>query len=314
MNRRYTTRYATAFLPAWLQQLDMLSQSGAGQEEYAGRLSLCGRCHSFSIMSAAMQVAPASLRAEASIIIKLAMPDVRDTAPCAWLTLDTMAAQNPPIPFAVANQLYLEGQLPAHLQPSVSQLLQLSSQLNEPLRSFLYSVFSDRELARAFVTVSASINHHHAWQGGLLVHSVESAVMVQQLATRWMTPVEAQITIVAALLHDIGKTRTFQASGHWSELGHYISHDAMTLEILAPHLAELEKTWRTGANMLRHILGWNRQDKRFPAFPGTQLIKMCDQFSTALSLRETCFHGKPSWHQYARYNGINAQRFLRLPG
>ena len=121
-------------------------------------------------------------------------------------------------------------------------------------------------------------------------------------------------TVVAAVLHDIGKTRTSQQYSHWCVLGHYISHDAMTLEILAPHLAELEKTWRTGANMLRHILGWNRQDKRFPAFPGTQLIKMCDQFSTALSLRETCFQGKPTWHQYARYNGINAQRFLRLPG
>ena len=192
-------------------------------------------------------------------------------------------------------------------------LFNLINQLNTPLRQFLFNVFLNKEIAKAFVTVNASINHHHAWKGGLLVHSVESALMVSQLARTWMSPVEAETTIVSTLLHDIGKTRTFQDIGHWSELGHYVSHDALSLEILAPYLAELEKQWRTGAHLVRHILGWDRKQKIFPAFPGTQLMKMCDQFSTALELRETTFKGKPHWHHHASHEGINKQRFLRLP-
>ena len=227
--------------------------------------------------------------------------------------LESVELLQPSIPFAVAQNLYGHGKLAPKQMQYIDLLFNLITQLNTPLRRFLFDVFLNEEIAKAFTSVNASINHHHAWKGGLLVHSVESALMAHQLAKTWMTPVEAEVTVVAALLHDIGKTRTFQENGHWSELGHYISHDALSLEILAPYLAGLEKQWRTGANLLRHILGWDRKQKTFPAFPGTHLLKMCDQFSTALELRKTSFKGKPHWHHHARHEGISTQRFLRLP-
>ncbi len=229
------------------------------------------------------------------------------------VVLESIDLLKPAIPLNVAHNLYNMAELAPDQMRYVDMLFNLINQLNTPLRQFLFNVFLNKEIAKAFVTVNASINHHHAWKGGLLVHSVESALMVSQLARTWMTPVEAEATIVSALLHDIGKTRTFQENGHWSELGHYVSHDALSLEILAPYLAELEKQWRTGAHLVRHILGWDRKQKIFPAFPGTQLMKMCDQFSTALELREATFKGKPNWHRHARHEGNNTQRFLRLP-
>jgi len=227
--------------------------------------------------------------------------------------LESVELLQPSIPFDVAQNLYGHGKLAPKQMQYIDLLFNLIIQLNTPLRRFLFDVFLNEEIAKAFTTVNASINHHHAWKGGLLVHSVESALMAHQLAKTWMTPVEAEVTVVAALLHDIGKTRTFQENGHWSELGHYVSHDALSLETLAPYLADLEKQWRTGANLLRHILGWDRKQKTFTAFPGTHLLKMCDQFSTALELRETTFKGKPYWHHHARHKGISTQRFLRLP-
>lgn len=298
-------------IPAWITKFDdpMTNVS----HECTGTIFINGTTQNFICEDYAMKLHCWQRSQNVTVLVRLAEEAPFHLSQINATVLESVELLQPTIPFDVAQNLYGHGKLAPKQIQYIGLLFNLINQLNTPLRRFLFNVFLNKDITKAFTTVNASINHHHAWKGGLLVHSVESALMAHQLAKTWMTPVEAEITVVAALLHDIGKTRTFQDNGHWSELGHYVSHDALSLEILAPYLAELDKQWRTGANLLRHILGWDRKQKTFPAFPGTHLLKMCDQFSTALELRETTFKGKPHWHQHARHEGISTQRFLRLP-
>ncbi|MDX2503425.1 MAG: HD domain-containing protein [Gammaproteobacteria bacterium] len=297
--------------PAWITRFDDSTINVF--DECTGTIFIHGNTHQFICEDYALNLHCWQQIPNTCVLVRLAGKVPFHFSHINSTVLESVELLQPSIPIDVAQNLYGHGKLaPKNIQ-YIDLLFNLINQLNSPLRRFLFNVFSNEEITKAFTTVNASINHHHAWNGGLLVHSVESALMAHQLAKTWMTPFEAEITVVAALLHDIGKTRTFQESGHWSELGHYISHDALTLEILSPYLAELEKQWRTGANLLRHILGWDRKQKTFPAFPGAHLIKMCDQFSTALELRETTFKGKPHWHHHASHDGNHKQRFLRLP-
>lgn len=141
---------------------------------------------------------------------------------------------------------------------STEQINELNEWLRDcplsTLRQFVLNVFSDEQIAEAFFTRPASREHHHCWQGGLAEHSLEVAHGV----LRALSPDEDQqiawLTSCAGIFHDIGKARTHRNDGMYTPLGHTLDHDSMTLEILAPALKTLERTWSEGANALRYLL------------------------------------------------------------
>ena len=187
----------------------------------------------------------------------------------------------------------------------------LLEQLRPSLKHFVISVLNSDD-GRIFMRIPASREHHHNHQRGLLSHSLESAVMAGQLAMIWLTRPEAELTIVATLFHDFGKSRTTaKASGGLGE-GIFISHEACTLELLAPYLKTLEAQWPIGANILRHLLSDDSRKERFPAFPGKLLLKLADQLSTSLNRRTTLFSKHPPQH-YFTYDKQHNQKYLRVP-
>ena len=180
--------------------------------------------------------------------------------------------------------------------------------LRPTLRSFVIEVM-ESDSGQAFCTLPASRNHHHHQAGGLLAHSIECAMLAGQVALVWLNRAEAEVTMVAAFFHDVGKSRT---SNHHSNIGAFISHEAYTLELLAPQIAKLETSWPLGANLLRHMLSADDKRDMFPAFPGKLLVKVADHFSTALDRRAAVF-GDHQNHHYFAYDPLRKQKYLRIP-
>jgi len=121
------------------------------------------------------------------------------------------------------------------------------------LAHFISQVFSDRELTTAFFTRPASERHHHAWPGGLAEHSLEVASRVETMLAH-VTEQERWLASAAGLLHDLGKIRTHQDDGRCTATGYVMKHEELTLELLAPALKSLDKSWSDGANALRYLL------------------------------------------------------------
>lgn len=164
-----------------------------------------------------------------------------------------------------------------------------------PLRLWLGKVLSRLHLAIPFVQVPASRQHHHSHAGGLLLHSVECAEWVEQVAQASLNPKEAALAVTAALLHDFGKIETLRNT----EAGKLIAHEVLSLTLLEPMLGELELQWSQGAHALRQMLSWSTLPGKFPKFPGALLVKMADQYSTALSAREMAFDSLPNHYYWA---------------
>jgi len=62
----------------------------------------------------------------------------------------------------------------------LQQLIKLVAGIqNVALRNFVYSAFSDRNFATRFIRLPASHQHHHAYRGGLLRHSIDPHVKSQ---------------------------------------------------------------------------------------------------------------------------------------
>jgi 23S rRNA maturation-related 3'-5' exoribonuclease YhaM len=178
------------------------------------------------------------------------------------------------------------------------RLVAVTDQLSHPaLKSFLSSIFLDLKLAEGFLTVPASQRHHHSYPGGLFVHSIECAEIVH--ASYPVQGCEKELGTVAALLHDIAKTRTMTATKR-TTLGYVVEHDHLTLETLAPYLIKLEQTWPDGSIALRYLLTCNGSKKSLPLMPIAEAVKYADRVSSAIDARRLAYNDEPEWKRFAR--------------
>ena len=180
------------------------------------------------------------------------------------------------------------------------------------LRHFLMRVFEDAALARTYLAAPASQAHHHAYPGGLVDHSLQ----VAEIAGRALVveePAIVALTKVAGLLHDLGKVRALKPHGVRTRMGYVLNHEALTLELLAPGLAYLDRAWPDGGVALRYLLTWHTGARETrPLMPAALALQFADRYSSATDTRAQAFIGAPEWQRFARH-GANGpvSRFWR---
>ena len=126
---------------------------------------------------------------------------------------------------------------------------------SQHLIDFLAASLLQHHVSLNYYLCPASLNYHHNYLGGLIQHSMEVAEAV--LYDESLSDSEKQISIVAALVHDIGKTKTMTPDLNRTSLGYFVDHDNLSLEICANAMRELEKGNEADAIQLRHALTCN---------------------------------------------------------
>jgi len=184
--------------------------------------------------------------------------------------------------------------LPNHICSAPEYLCKLikirESITTPPLCEFLDTLFSDINIASCFISLPASVRHHHSIASGLLIHSVECAETANNQV--YKSVADRDITVVAALLHDIGKVKSYTTNLKTTQLGRMVAHDHLTLEVCAPALSELDKLWPDGANTLRHIWTCRSEGAKYGFKPNTPLaiiVKFADRLSVGLYEHEEAF-------------------------
>lgn len=194
--------------------------------------------------------------------------------------------------------------VPAHALVSFDRLLGLLDRLHSgPLGPFMEQLFADVSLAKPYLGLPASRSHHHAYTGGLLIHSVECAEAAEYLARRFLPKHECVLGVVGALLHDISKIRILPPAGGGRQAIHGVTQEALNLEVLAPFLAQLDTTWASGAAALREMLAPAR-----PSGPSggwsplllTDFIRYIDRLSAGADLRRNRFQHLPTQQRCTR--------------
>lgn len=164
---------------------------------------------------------------------------------------------------------------------NLNKLMALIQSIHSPsLTKFLGSIFGDEEIMSSFLKKPASTEHHHNYVGGLMEHSIE----VAEIATlqRYDSTEERDITVVAALLHDIGKTKSYTTKMKTTNLGKMVGHDQLTLEVCAAALKGLDRDWPDAANALRHIWTCSSPGSRYgfqSCTPLANIVRFADKYS-----------------------------------
>lgn len=241
--------------------------------------------------------------------------------PDQWLFIDVEADEQDfvmswklmmlPYSLEYATQLMQSSYYRNHLIEVFGFIQQLDS---VALQSFMWSLFNQRDLARKFVSIPASRQHHHAYPGGLLEHSVECMRMVKAALDQLphLSKREKDLTQIATLLHDIGKTQTLRVSGDHTLEGFNINHEHYTLSVMADELRQLKKTYEQAAVALEYMLTWKISDG-YPKFIGANLVKAADRVSTGAQLREQAFAQIPSHYHFTQIQaGSSSVQLSRL--
>lgn len=124
------------------------------------------------------------------------------------------------------------------------------------LREFLSRVLMDPRIGIRLLTARGSNRHHHAYFGGLLVHTVEVMQNAGQMAIRKFGDQPRRIAQcqLAALLHDLGKVITHPQIVPARRQG-YHRHEVVTRHLVEPHMAWLRLADAETARELDAALG-----------------------------------------------------------
>lgn len=129
---------------------------------------------------------------------------------------------------------------------------------NDELRNFINAVFFDGNLWDKFKVWPAAMLLHHAYTGGLLEHSVSVAQGASDIAKHYEAfkiPVDMDLVIAGALLHDIGKLEAYEISPrhHVTTPGNAVEHIALGYNMFM-RLAEREGLNEDLTLALAHII------------------------------------------------------------
>ncbi len=100
------------------------------------------------------------------------------------------------------------------------------------LRRLLDSFFGDPDFSLKFKRCPAAMRHHHNYLGGLLEHSVNVAKLCITMCKVY--PLNKDLLITGALLHDIGKTKEYRikAAIDVSDEGRLVGHLMISAEMV----------------------------------------------------------------------------------
>ena len=186
--------------------------------------------------------------------------------------------------------------LPIRLCPGVaheafSRLRILERGLPHALGCFIRDLVCDERIGVALLTAAASRDHHHAFPGGLLVHSTEMLDAIPEIM--WKSaqsdPLSVPVTQVGYLLHDLGKVLGLgRRNGGDPRQGY--RHEHQSLVLIEPYLDDLSRRDPRAADGVAYILGFlarHPAHRGHASFVGADVVAMLDQISTANAIGRT---------------------------
>ncbi len=149
------------------------------------------------------------------------------------------------------------------------------------LKSLLEGFFGDGGFSKEFKKSPAARRNHHNYIGGLLEHTVNVAKLCDTIAGFY--PMDRDLLITGALLHDIGKTKEYQvtASIDISNEGRFIGHLVLTAEMVGKEIDKIQGFSEAAKNKTIHMILAHHGELEYgspkvPAFPEAMALFHAD--------------------------------------
>lgn len=146
---------------------------------------------------------------------------------------------------------------PEKSEEMMERLLCLTQRIKDSALEKLVSMFlSDSEFSRRFALVPAGLTMHHAYPGGLLEHTVGVMKTCFHLIKKCRGPLNEDLLLAGALLHDVGKVKEFdqRLSGGYTVEGSLLGHPFLGAEIVGKKISLISDFPPQLAVDLKHLI------------------------------------------------------------
>ncbi len=145
---------------------------------------------------------------------------------------------------------------------------------NDHLKQLFNAFWEDKAFVRDFKRAPAAKNMHHAYIGGLLVHTVSMVFLADKIAEHYRGgAIDRDLLIAGAILHDVGKLREFeyQYKIDYSDEGRLLSHIVIGLKMIDEKLDKLQNFPKDLEILLKHLVVSHHGSREFgsPEVPKT---------------------------------------------
>lgn len=182
---------------------------------------------------------------------------------------------------------------------------------NEFLKKLLLSIFEDQEFLANFIKSPAAKNWHHNYAGGLLEHTIAVAVICDFVSHHY--PVERDILISGALLHDVGKVYEYdmKANIDFTNIGRLVGHISIADELVSKKAALIDTFPAELLMKVRHLIlshhgEYEKGAVRLPQTIEAVVLHYADnmdaQTTGVLQLIEAVKDDRAEWTEYDRLN------------
>jgi 3'-5' exoribonuclease len=187
------------------------------------------------------------------------------------------------------------------------------------LRAFLDFIFRGDFLEK-FKAAPAAVSHHHAYVHGLLEHTVSVAGAACSLAEKYAHsgyPVDVEMTVAGAILHDIGKIDAYRLSPAPEMTTPGIVHDHIAIGFAEfsrfASEFDLDENLR---NSLGHILLSHHGRKEYgspvlPATPEALIVSASDELDFKLFCFEDAVREMENGRDVTEFNYSTQRRFWK---
>jgi 3'-5' exoribonuclease len=159
----------------------------------------------------------------------------------------------------VTSEIRFEDYLPVSpqdLDALMERVLSTVSSVKDPhLKALLDSFFGDEAFVKEFKRTPSAVVHHHNYIGGNIEHVV-GVLEICETMCKVHKELDRDLLVTGALLHDIGKMRTYVygTSIDMSDEGRFISHALLGERMVAEAIDKLEGFPKELAMKLGHMI------------------------------------------------------------
>ncbi|MDO9577428.1 MAG: HD domain-containing protein [Candidatus Cloacimonadales bacterium] len=192
------------------------------------------------------------------------------------------------------------------------KLFTFIDRINEPnLKQLLLQIFEDKEFYARFAKAPAAKTWHHNYIGGLLEHTISVATICDFAAHLY--PVDKDLLITGALLHDIGKVVEYDIKNkiEFSVEGRLIGHIPLGDQLVCNQAARLNNFPPELLMKLRHLIlshhgEYEKASARLPQTLEAIVLHHADNLDAqtvgVVQIKEQIQNDDAEWSEFDRLN------------
>jgi len=187
---------------------------------------------------------------------------------------------------------------------------------NEYLAQLLKSIFGNKQILNLFISSPAAKGWHHNYAGGLLEHTL--AVTKICAFGCDLYPVDRDLMITGAILHDLGKIYEYDSAIgiDFSDEGRLIGHFVIVDRIITEHASKIDLFPKELLMKLRHMVlahhgEYEKGSVRLPQTLEAHLLHLADNMDAQVTGVKQIIEASADNSKWSEFDKLNQKFYYK---